>query len=318
MQPRFDRSRLVLEPLAERDHDLDLSVMIGLGDPAPPFEDRALPILAERIVEAKTRGASTILVLGGHVIRAGVAAQLIDLMKRGYVTHLAMNGGAAIHDYELALVGATTENVARYVREGRFGLWQETGDVNDAAKEAATHGIGLGEALGRMIDRRGLPHREHSVLAAAHRLGVPATVHVGIGYDIVHEHPSCDGAAVGAASYCDFLVFAHSVEGLEGGVLLNIGSAVMGPEIYLKALAMARNVAHQEGRVITHITTAVFDLQDLGDVSREAAKDDPRYYFRPFKTILLRTVADGGESHYVRGPHRATIPALHALVTRGA
>jgi hypothetical protein len=312
---QFDRSKLKLWPLDERDHDLDLSVMLGLDDEAPPFEDPALPILADRMVAAQKSGASVIATMGGHVIRAGVAAHLIDLMKRGTLTHLALNGGAAIHDYELALIGATTESVARYVSEGRFGLWQETGGVNDAAKEAAAEGIGLGEALGRKIEREQLPHRAHSVLAAAYRLGVPATVHVGIGHDIVHEHPGCDGAAVGAASYADFLVFAESVTRLEGGVFLNLGSAVMGPEVYLKALAMARNVAHQEGRTITRFTTAVFDLIDLGsDLDREAGKNEPRYYFRPFKTILVRTVADGGESHYVRGPHRATVPALYRHV----
>lgn len=309
---QFDRSLLKLSPLSEREHDLDLSVMLGLTDEAPPFEHPALPILAERMVAARGTGASIIAAMGGHVIRAGVAAHLIDLMKRGALTHLAMNGGAAIHDYELALIGATTESVARYVSDGRFGLWKETGGVNDAAKDAATEGIGLGEALGRKIEREQLPHRAHSVLAAAYQLGVPATVHVGIGHDIVHEHPGCDGAAVGAASYADFLVFAQSVTRLEGGVFLNLGSAVMGPEVYLKALAMARNVAHQEGRSIARFTTAVFDLIDLGDgLSQEAGKDEPRYYFRPFKTILVRTVADGGESHYVRGRHRETVPALH-------
>jgi hypothetical protein len=149
------------------------------------------------------------------------------------------------------------------------------------------------------------------VLAAAVRLNVPVTVHVGIGYDILHEHPNCDGAALGAASYRDFLVFAEGVTRLEGGVLLNFGSAVMGPEVYLKALAMARNVAHQEGRAVRHFTTAVFDLIPLdGDTRRQAPKSDPRYYYRPWKTILVRTVADGGESFYVQGDHRVTVPHL--------
>lgn len=311
---QFDRSALQLLPLGERKHDLDLSVMLGLDDEAPPFEHAAIPTLAERMVKAGRAGRASMMAIGGHVIRAGVAAHLIDLMERGALTHLAMNGGAAIHDYELALIGETTESVARYVAEGQFGLWTETGGVNEAAAEAARDGIGLGEALGRKIERDALPHRAHSVLAAAYRLGVPATVHVGVGYDIVHEHPSCDGAAVGAASYADFLVFAESVTKLEGGVFLNLGSAVMGPEVYLKALAMARNVAHQQGAQIRDFTTAVFDLIPLGDVAHEAAKDDPRYYFRPFKTILVRTVADGGESFYVRGPHRATVPALHRAI----
>jgi hypothetical protein len=149
------------------------------------------------------------------------------------------------------------------------------------------------------------------------RLGVPLTVHVGVGYDIIHEHPNCDGAALGAASYCDFLVFTQTVTRLEGGVLLNFGSAVMGPEVYLKALSMARNVAHQEGRVVKHFTTGVFDLVPLdGDTRRQAPKSDPRYYYRPWKTILVRTVADGGESFYVQGDHRDTLPALYHAARR--
>jgi hypothetical protein len=149
-------------------------------------------------------------------------------------------------------------------------------------------------------------------------LRVPVTVHVGIGYDIIHEHPNCDGAALGAASYTDFLIFAQTVSQLEGGVLLNFGSAVMGPEVYLKALTMARNVAHQEGRSIARFTTAVFDLIPLeGDTRQQVPKTDPRYYYRPWKTILVRTVADGGESFYVQGDHRLTVPALWKAAITG-
>ena len=187
--------------------------------------------------------------------------------------------------------------------------------MNEVIRAGAGEGLGLGEAVGRAILEGPFPHKDVSVLAAAERLGVPLTVHVGVGYDILHEHPNCDGAALGAASYRDFLVFAQTVTRLEGGVLLNFGSAVMGPEVYLKALAMARNVAHQEGRCIRKFTTAVFDLVPLdGDVRKQAPKTDPRYYYRPWKTILVRTVADGGESFYFRGDHRATLPALWRLL----
>jgi hypothetical protein len=145
------------------------------------------------------------------------------------------------------------------------------------------------------------------------------TVHVGIGYDIIHEHPNCDGAALGATSYRDFLTLAQTITRLEGGVALNFGSAVMGPEVYLKALAMARNVAHQEGRGIRQFTTAVFDLIPLdGDLRKEAPKSDPRYYYRPWKTILARTVADGGESFYIQGDHRETVPALRWAALKAA
>jgi hypothetical protein len=309
--PQFDRSRLRIQPLARRQNDLDLSVLLPLDAEPPPYDHPALPVLGRRLVEARRRGQARMLLMGAHVLRAGVARHLIDLMERGLVDHVALNGAGPIHDWEFALIGASTESVARYIQTGEFGLWEETGRINDVIRAGARDGLGFGEAVGRAILDGPFPHKDVSVLAAAARLGVPATVHVGVGYDILHEHPNCDGAAVGAASYRDFLVFAQTVTRLEGGVLLNFGSAVMGPEVYLKALAMARNVAHQEGRVIRNFTTAVFDLVPLdGDTRRQAPKTDPRYYYRPWKTILVRTVADGGESFYLQGDHRATVPAL--------
>jgi hypothetical protein len=315
--PMFDRSRLRIQPLANRQHDLDLSVQLPLDGPLPAFDHPALPVLGRRLADARRQGRARILMMGAHVIRAGVARHLIHLMELGLVSHVATNGAGPIHDWELALVGATTESVARYIQTGEFGLWQETGRINDVVRSSAPHGWGIGESLGRAILEGDFPYKDLSILAAAARLGVPLTVHVGIGQDIVHEHPNCDGAAYGAASYTDFLVFAEAVNRLEGGVLLNFGSAVMGPEVYLKALAMARNVAHQEGRSIRHFTTAVFDLVPLeGDTRRQAPRGDPRYYYRPWKTILVRTVADGGESFYLQGDHRVTLPHLHRAAVR--
>lgn len=314
--PAFDRSKLRIRPLAERQHDLTLERMLSLDAPLPAFDHPALFILGQRLATAKASGSARILLMGAHVLRAGVSRFLIDMMRRKLISHIAMNGAGPIHDWEFALIGATTESVARYVSSGEFGLWRETGAMNDAIRTGAASGLGLGESIGRAILDGDFPHKDVSVLANAVRLGVPVTVHIGIGYDIIHEHPNCDGAALGAASYRDFLIFTESVSKLEGGVALNFGSAVMGPEVYLKALAMARNVAHQEGRSIRHFTTAVFDLIPLeGDTKSEAPKTDPRYYYRPWKTILVRTVADGGESFYVQGDHRATIPRLwHAAL----
>ncbi len=315
----FDRSRLEVKPLGERSHDLHLDHWLALDDPAPPFAHPDLEAIAGRLRRARERGAARILMMGAHVLRAGVNRHLIDLLEHGWIDHLALNGAGAIHDYELARIGATTESVDRYVRTGEFGLWRETGELNDWIAEAAGGSLGLGENIGRRIEGGDFPHKELSVFAAAWRLGVPATVHAGIGYDIIHEHPNCDGAALGAASYRDFLIFARTVERLEGGVLLNFGSAIMGPEVYLKALAMARNVARQEGRSIRRFATAVFDLVPIGgDPRKELPKTDPGYYFRPHKTILVRTVADGGESFYVRGDHRATVPALRRLLREPA
>ena len=311
----FDRSRLRVKPLAERVNNLHLDQWLDLSMEAPPFFHPNLSVVAERLRAAKEAGAARILLMGAHVLRAGVNRHIIDLMERGYINHVAMNGAGAIHDYELARIGATTESVERYIRTGEFGLWRETGELNDVIQEAASLGLGLGENVGRTIAESDFPYRDLSVLAAAWRFSVPATIHVGIGYDILHEHPNCDGAALGEASYRDFLIFARAVEDLDGGVMLSFGSAIMGPEVYLKALAMARNVAHQEGRSIRNFTTAVFDLVPIaGDYRRELPKTDPGYYFRPHKTILVRTVADGGESFYFRGDHRATLPALWRLL----
>jgi hypothetical protein len=307
----FDRSKLLIKPLNERAHDMQLDYILGLDDNAPEFSHPQLPEVARRLIAAKSQGAARILMMGAHVIKMGASRYVIDLIERGFFSHIAMNGAGAIHDYELARIGATTESVARYIQTGEFGLWKETGDLNNVIREAAELSLGLGENLGRHIDAGNFPHKDVSIFAAAYRHSIPVTVHVGVGYDIIHEHPNCDGAALGAASYRDFLIYTRTVENLEGGVMLDFGTAIMGPEVYLKALSMARNVARQRGRSIKNFTTAVFDLVPIqGDIHHELPKTDPGYYFRPHKTILVRTVADGGESFYFCGDHRATVPAL--------
>ena len=313
--PVFDRSQLKLKPLSERAHDMTQAEVLHLNVNIAPCDDPSLAQVAERMARAHQAGNQVILMMGAHVIKRGLSRFVVDLLERGIVTHVGMNGAGPIHDFELALIGATTESVARYIQEGQFGLWEETGRINEAIRQGVRDGLGLGEAVGRTVEEEEFPHRQISILAAGYRLRVPVTVHVGIGYDIIHEHPSCDGAALGAASYEDFLILAHSVSKLQGGVLLNFGTAVMGPEVYLKALSMARNVAHQEGRRINRLTTAVFDLLDLGlDYHREASKSDPSYFFRPHKTVLVRTVQDGGESFYIQGDHQATLPNLYRRV----
>lgn len=314
----FDRSRLNIQPLGDRVHDLDLSVMQPL-DASPAFQHEALPDIARAMGAAKERGSEVILSMGAHVIRSGVSRMMIDLMERGFITHIAMNGAGPIHDYEFALIGKTTESVERYIKHGEFGLWKETGCMNDAIVAGHRDGLGLGESIGRAIAEGKFPHKDISVLAAGYRLQVPVTVHVGVGYDIIHEHPNCDGAALGETSYRDFLIMAQRVCNLEGGVFLNFGSAVMGPEVYLKALSMARNVARQEGRKIRNFMTAAFDLYPItGGYHDEAPRTDPRYYYRPWKTILVRTVKDGGTSHYVQGNHKETFPALYRDVMKEA
>ena len=307
----FDRSRLELKPLRERIHDLDLSVMKpAVSDNG--YRHPTIDILAERIKKAREAGADVTMMLGGHVIRSGVAPCMIAMMESGLITHFAMNGAAAIHDFEFALAGATTESVAKYISEGQFGLWQETGWYNDAVNEGVKLGLGFGESLGRYIEEHDFLYKQYSLLAAGYRNQVPVTVHVGVGCDIVHEHPNADGASIGEATYRDFLIYTRCIEKLENGVFLDFGSAVIGPEVYLKAVSMARNVALREGRQIAHFTTAVFDLLPLEgmDLHETPPKSDPRYFFRPWKTIMTRTVSDGGESFYVQGVHADTVPAL--------
>lgn len=307
--PQFDRSRLVLHPLAAREHGLARSIILPLQPLVPVSPE--LETVAARIAAAKAKQAAVVLMMGAHVLRSGVQKYLIDLMEHGYLSVIAMTGAGVIHDFEFALIGATTENVARYIQEGQFGLWQETARINDIVGAAARDRLGLGEAVGRVIEEERFAHRDISVLAAGYRLGIPITVHVGIGYDIVHEHPNCDGAAYGSTSYTDFLRFTKVLETLQAGVVMNFGSAVMAPEVFLKGLAMVRNVARQHGGQIAKFTTLVCDLRKLPEKYRhEASREDPSYYYRPWKTMLIRTVADGGESFYVQGPHAATIPQL--------
>ena len=309
----FDRSRLDIHPLNTRIHDLDLSNIREIEHPEKIHPK--LDIVGHKIQQAKKKNASVMLLMGAHVIRSGVQRYIIDMIKNGEVSCIALNGAGVIHDYEFALIGATTESVARYISEGQFGLWEETGQINDIVNKAHEMGSGIGEAVGEHIYNGEYPHKDISILAAAWEHKVPVTVHVGIGYDILHEHPNCHGGAWGDASYTDFLIFASLIEKLEGGVVLSFGSAVMAPEVYLKALAMARNVARQEGRDIKHFSTLVCDLAELPeDYTTEAQRGSSAYYFRPWKTMLVRTVADGGESFYVKGVHAETIPQLWSAI----
>jgi hypothetical protein len=318
---QFDRDRIVLQALRQRHHDMTLGDMVPLAPPTDPYVHDDFPAMIERIIQARDDSRPVILIMGAHPIKLGLSRFLVDLVERGLVTLVATNGAGLIHDFELAYFGGTTESVARYIRAGQFGLWRETGRLNELAAEAAAGGEGMGECAGRTMLHERAPHAEVSLAAAAWRRGIPLTVHVGIGNDIIHPHANCDGAAWGAASYTDFLILAQEVSRLEGGVLLNVGTAVMGPEVYLKALAMARNVAAQEGREIRRFTTAVFDLVELPDGWRESVppKEHPQYYYRPWKTLLVRTVADGGTSYYFCGDHRRTLPTVwHELVRRSA
>ncbi|WP_031481027.1 hypothetical protein [Maridesulfovibrio frigidus] len=315
----FDRSKLTLLPLKKRKSLLGIDIM-----QVPALRSEFHPSfmkVAEDLKAAKESGSARVLMLGAHVLRSGMQKYLFSLMEEGLISCIAVNGACAIHDFELAYHGSTTECVSTYISNGQFGLWQETGLLNDIVADGVKDGLGFGEAVGKYIVEEKLPSADISLFAKAYELDIPITVHVGIGYDIVHEHPNCDGGSIGQASYADFLIFAAQLESLEGGVVMNFGSAIMAPEIYLKALSMVRNAAHNSEadghKSICHFTSLVCDLHDLPEeVSAEPPKTNAAYYFRPWKTMLVRTVADGGRSYYVRGFHADTVPGLWTAVRR--
>ncbi len=247
------------------------------------------------IVSAHKKKKGVIVMLGGHVVKTGIAPLLNDLMTRGVITHLAMNGSAAVHDYEVARFGATSEDVAAGLKDGTFGMAEETGKgLNDAFGAGLTHGWGMGEAVGRALAAEPkLAHPEQSIILAAHRQWIPVTVHAAIGAEIIHQHPAANGAAIGETSHRDFRRLAASCEDLhEGGVVLNLGSAVIMPEVFLKALTVCRNV--NAGKP-THFTTADFDMQ--------------RHY-RPRENVVRRPVLAGGEGYEITGHHEIMIPLL--------
>lgn len=324
---KLDHSHLKVLPLAERQNKISANNILSL-DHTSDYKNPDLDILAGEIIKAKFAGGQIIWMMGAHVLRQGCARMIIDLMERGFITHLAVNAAVAIHDFEMAYQGTTLEDVEFYIKDGRFGNWEETGRfINEAIIRGHKNGIGFGESIGLIIEREyvPMPFGDVSIFARAVRLGIPVTVHKGIGYDITDQHPSADFAAIGKTSGDDFLIFAKSISKLENGIFLNLGSSVMGPEVYLKALSVARNLASQEGKEIKHFTTAVFDLVPLGnwqeeegivDYKKSGRMSDPRYYFRPLKSILVRTVKDGGKSYYIQGDFKETVPALYNRINR--
>lgn len=258
---------------------------------------RDLRELAAAIAAARARGKEVLLGIGAHVIKCGLSPWVVSLMEEGLLTGVAMNGAGAVHDFELAHSGGTSEDVGPALEEGSFGMARETADfLNAAAAVAALDGAGFGETLGREILADRLPHAKHSIAAAGARLGVPVTVHVAIGTDIVHMHPSASGAAIGEASMTDFRRFAAKVARIEGGVYLNAGSAVILPEIFLKALAMARNRLQGRPR---RFTTANLDFI-------------PAY--RPLTNVVRRPTTSGGKGYQLTGHHEILLPLLFAAV----
>jgi hypothetical protein len=255
-----------------------------------------LRFAARTIAETRLAGRAVALGMGAHAIKVGLTPLLVDLMERGVLTSLALNGAGIIHDFELAAAGKTSEDVGPGLDRGTFGMARETGaTLNRVILKAARDGLGLGEAIGRHIETRRYPHRSLSVLAAGARLGIPVTVHVAVGTDIIHMHPSADGAAIGATTLRDFRRFAEVVAGLAGGVYINLGSAVILPEVFVKALNLARNLGHPVRPLYT------VDLDFL------------RHY-RTGVNVVSRPTASGGRGVHITGHHELLFPLLAGAV----
>jgi hypothetical protein len=301
-----DLSRVTTIPVAGRRNKVDPHLLAsppGSNRSFTAFLDslpdvlaaRDLRLVIEAIAAARREGRGVILLVGGHVIKVGLGPLVNAWLARGIVSHVALNGAAAIHDFELAAYGGTSEDVESGLADGSFGMAEETGaDMNAAIAEAARAAQGMGEGLARALGtRKQLPGREASILLAAFEHDVPVTVHAAIGAEIIHQHPSCDGAAVGDTSHRDFRRLAGSLPELDhGGVVLNWGSAVMMPEVFLKALTVARNTG--AGRP-THFTAADFDMQ--------------RHY-RPRVNVVQRPTRAGGAGFLLTGHHELLLPLL--------
>lgn len=249
--------------------------------------------LVDKIISAYKRNRSVIVMMGGHVIKCGLSPLLITLAKEGIITGFVFNGASSIHDFEIALIGETSEDVSAYLQTGQFGMWEETGRLmNEAIQHAADVKIGMGEGLGKKLIELDVPYNTYSILAASTLYDIPITVHVAIGTDIIHQHPSANGATIGETSFTDFRILTNMVTQLEdGGVVLNFGSAVILPEVFLKALTIARNLGH----TVAHFSAANFDMNQQ---------------YRPLENVVKRPTEMGGKGYTFTGHHELMIPLL--------
>ena len=309
----LDFSDVTTYHASQRRNLVTIDNLMNPGEEHEVFEQDGFEELTDRIAKARRNGRPVIWSMGAHVIKNRLSRYLIALIKAGVITHIASNGAGSIHDFELAYLGGTSEDVPTAIEDGSFGMWEETGAwMNEALRLGAADGLGYGEALGRYIDRNPerFPHREDCVLYQAYLCDIPATYHIALGTDIIHQHPTCDMSVIGKCSGVDFKKMCASVAQLDGGVFLNFGSAVIGAEVFLKALSIARNL----GYPTFHITTANFDLIDLGDYRCKIVYDDPNYYYRPRKNIVNRPTSCGGRGWHFNGDHQITIPTLYDRV----
>jgi hypothetical protein len=256
--------------------------------------------VVSRIVEAVRGDKMVLLGMGAHPIKVGLNPIIINLMERGIIRGLALNGAGIVHDVEIAMAGKTSEEVEEGLGTGAFGVTKETAEfINNALQAGHKEGSGLGAAIGRALEKeRGLQHREMSLCAAASRLDIPLTVHVAIGTDVVHIHPSTDGAIIGEMTYLDFRLFAALVSSLEGGIYINLGSAVIMPEVFLKALSAARNLGHR--------------VKDFSTLNMDFIQ-----HYRPTQNVVCRPTIQGGKGFALTGHHEIMFPLLAAAVIEG-
>ena len=292
----FDRHSKVSVDDFARPVSARMSVLELIQGLPSQFAGNDFPELIGRIAQAVTNGKPLLIGMGAHVIKVGLNPILIDFMKRGIISSIALNGAGIIHDTEIALVGRTSEDVGNVIGSGSFGAAKETGEIlNEAINKGAEKDIGLGRAVGEALLEHDFAHNDQSLLANAARLGIPVTVHVAIGTDIIHIHPGANGAAIGKTSHHDFRTFCSLVAGMEQGVYLNIGSAVLLPEVFLKALTVVRNLGHE----VKKITTANFDFI--------------RHY-RTATNVVQRPTMEGGRGFNFTGHHELMIPLLAAAL----
>ncbi len=304
----LDFSKIRTYPVADRTNKVNVTSFAKPHRPGASFSEfltnlpdflavQDLRAIVKAIVRAIRNQRPVLLMMGAHSIKVGLNPLFVDAMRRGLINAVAFHGAGAIHDFELCYQGGTSEDVQRGLNDGSFGMVDETGRRMNAALSAGVKGgLGAGRALGEAARSAGYPNPSLSILATGAELGIPVTVHIAIGTDIIHQHPTTEGSVLGDASYRDFQTFAAVCAQLEGGVVLNIGSAVIMPEVFLKALTIARNLGHK----IEKLTTATFDMT--------------RHY-RPTENVQRRPTALGGQGFYLVGHHEIMIPLLFAAVT---
>jgi deoxyhypusine synthase len=273
------------------------------GEAFAPFIDSLPDILAGKdfkefislMIKAKKKEKAIIFALGAHVIKVGLNPVIIDLMKEGWINALALNGAGIIHDFEIAFAGHTSEDVESQIKDGQFGMAKETGEIlNEAINSSDKDELGLGESVGRIIANSRFPHKDLSILGVAYDLNIPVTIHMAIGTDVIHFHPKAKGEALGKASLRDFFLFCSLLEKLkDGGLFINLGSAVILPEVFLKALSFVRN----KGRKIEGFSTAVFDFL---------------HHYRPYQNVVKRPLKEKGKGFYFIGHHEIMVPLLAA------